>query len=148
MPYICLLQEGNPSLPSFLETANQNNFTVVAAPINCMDMPLEFEREPMNEKQSQFTYSDLLLTPDQWNGKVIAMLSDTIDCDSNDEYVRKNSEQVLNRDLSWAEHLLYGGFTMMKLKSGNNFNLAKILSGRSKGKLIILSKENFVNVAT
>ena len=134
MPYICLLQEGNPNLPSFIETAHQNNFTVVAAPINCTDIPLEFEREPMNEKQSQFTYSDLILTPDQWNGKVIAMLTDTIDCDSSDEQVRKNSEEILKRDLSWAEHLLYGGFTMIKLKGGNNSNLAKVLNSRSKGK--------------
>lgn len=135
MPYICLLQEGNPNLPRFIEKAQQNNFTVVAAPLNCMELPLEFECEPLNEKHTQNTTADLLLTADQWNTRVISILSETIDCDSSDEVVRKNSEEVLKRDISWAEHLQYGGYTMMKLKGSNNLNLARVLTNKIKGKL-------------
>ncbi|XP_061393801.1 protein arginine N-methyltransferase 5 [Musca vetustissima] len=137
MPYICLLQEGNPNLPRFIEKAQQNNFTVVAAPLNCTELPLEFENEPLNEKHTQNTTADLLLTAEQWNTRVISIVSETIDCDSPNEIVRKNSEEVLKRDISWAEHLQYGGYTMMKLKGPNNLNLARVLTNKIKGILLI-----------
>ncbi|XP_013110933.2 protein arginine N-methyltransferase 5 [Stomoxys calcitrans] len=137
MPYVCLLQEGNPNLPRFIEKAQQNNFSVVAAPLNLKELPLEFECEPLNEKHTQNTYSDLLLTADQWNTRVISILSESIDCDSSDEVVRKNSEEVLKRDISWAEHLQYGGYTMMRLKGPNNLNLARVLTNKIKGILLI-----------
>lgn len=73
MPYICLLQEGISHLPSHIDKAHRNNYSVVAVPLNCVDMPMEFQREPMKEKQNNFTYSDLVLTADQWNGKIITM---------------------------------------------------------------------------
>lgn len=125
----------------FIEKANQNNYNVVAVPLNCKELPLEFEREPLNEKHTQNTYADLLLTADLWNGKVINMLSDTIDCDSEDPVIRKNSEAILKRDISWAEHLQYGGYTMMKLKGPNNLNLARVLTNKIKGKIQFLPLE-------
>lgn len=134
MPYICLLQEGIINLPNHIEKAHRNNYSVVAVPLNSVDIPMEFQREPMKEKQNKFTYADLVLTADQWNGKIITMLTDTIDCDSEDETVRKNSVEILKRDISWAEHLQFGGYTMMKLKKRNNYNLATILTNKSKGK--------------
>ncbi|KAM7344033.1 protein arginine N-methyltransferase 5 isoform 1-T1 [Cochliomyia hominivorax] len=137
MPYICLLQEGISHLPSHIDKAHRNNYSVVAVPLNCVDMPLEFQREPLKDQQTNFTYADLVLTADQWNGKVITILSDTIDCDSEDEEVRKNSVEVLKRDISWAEHLQYGGYTMMKLKQKNNFNLATVLTNKSKGIMLL-----------
>ncbi|KAI8128806.1 Protein arginine N-methyltransferase 5 [Lucilia cuprina] len=137
MPYICLLQEGISNLPSQVEKAHRYNYSVVAVPLNCVDMPMEFQREPMKEKQTDFTYSDLVLTADQWNCKIITLLSDTIDCDADDEEVRKNSVEILKRDISWTEHLQYGGFTMMKLKKRNNINLASVLTNKSKGIMLL-----------
>lgn len=133
MPYLCLLQEGEISLPRLIEKAQQNNFTVIAAPINSAEVPQEFQREPLIDKQAEFTYSDLLLNSDQWNGKVISILSNQIDCDSADRRVRLNSEEVLQRDISWSEHLQYGGYTLIRLKSGRNINLARVATNRIKG---------------
>lgn len=133
MPYICLLQEGVPNLPGLIEKAQRNNYSVIAVPLNSHDLPMEFQRESLKDKQTKFTYSDLILTADQWNCKVITILSEHIDCDSDDEGVRKHSIEVLKRDISWTEHLQYGGYTMMKLKKENNFNLATTLTNKSKG---------------
>lgn len=88
MPYVCLLQDGVPNLVRLIEKASQNNYSVVAVPINCKELPLEFEREPLNDKLTEHTYADLMLESDVWNGKVINILSDTIDCDSDDPVIR------------------------------------------------------------
>uniref|UniRef100_A0A1B0GBX7 Protein arginine N-methyltransferase n=1 Tax=Glossina morsitans morsitans TaxID=37546 RepID=A0A1B0GBX7_GLOMM len=127
MPYLCLMQEGNANLPRLIERANLNGFNVIAAPLNAMEIPLEFQKEPMNKADSKFTYGDLLLTADQWNTKTILMLSELIDCDSLDPVVRKNSEEIVRRDISWAEHLQYAGYTMVKLRRAKNLNLARVL---------------------
>lgn len=137
MPYICLLQEGNESLPRLLENAQQNGYAVIAAHINPTEIPLEYEEAPMCNKQAQFTYPDLILPSDHWNGKVINVLSDTIDCDAEDVVVRRNAEEVLKRDISWAEHLQFGGYTMLRLKSERNLNMARIASSNVKGKFLI-----------
>uniref|UniRef100_A0A1A9X3K2 Protein arginine N-methyltransferase n=1 Tax=Glossina brevipalpis TaxID=37001 RepID=A0A1A9X3K2_9MUSC len=137
MPYLCLMQEGNANFPRLIERANCNGFSVIAMPINAMEIPLEFEKEPMNKTDSQFTYGDLLLTADQWNTKTILMLSELIDCDSEDPLVRKNSEEVARRDISWAEHLQYGGYTMIKLKCAKNMNLARVVTQQIKGVLLV-----------
>lgn len=87
----------------------------------------------MNKADSKFTYGDLLLTADQWNTKTILMLSELIDCDSLDPVVRKNSEEIVRRDISWAEHLQYGGYTMVKLRRAKNLNLARVMTQQIKG---------------
>ncbi|XP_036344111.1 protein arginine N-methyltransferase 5-like [Rhagoletis pomonella] len=137
MPYLCLLQDGNESLPRLMEKAQQNGYAVVAAPINATEIPLEFQEPPMCDRQTEFTYSDLIFPSDQWNGKVISMLSDTIDCEAEDPVMRRNAEEVLKRDISWAEHLQYGGYTMLQLKSERNLNMARIASSTVKGLLLV-----------
>uniref|UniRef100_A0A1A9UP09 Protein arginine N-methyltransferase n=1 Tax=Glossina austeni TaxID=7395 RepID=A0A1A9UP09_GLOAU len=137
MPYLCLMQEGNANLPRLIERANLNGFNVIAAPLNAMEIPLEFQKDPMNKADSKFTYGDLLLTADQWNTKTILMLSELIDCDSLDPVVRKNSEKILRRDISWAEHLQYGGYTMIKLRRPENLNLARVMTQQIKGVLLV-----------
>ncbi|XP_017494409.1 PREDICTED: protein arginine N-methyltransferase 5 [Rhagoletis zephyria] len=137
MPYLCLLQDGNESLPRLMEKAQQSGYAVVAAPINATEIPLEFQEPPMCDRQTEFTYSDLIFPSDQWNGKVISMLSDTIDCEAEDPVVRRNAEEVLKRDISWAEHLQYGGYTMLQLKSERNLNMARIASCTVKGLLLV-----------
>ncbi|KAL9880083.1 protein arginine N-methyltransferase 5-like isoform X1 [Glossina fuscipes] len=116
MSYLCLLQEGNANLQLFIKKANMNGFSVIAVPINAMEIPQEFRQESMNKTDLQFTYSDLLLTTNEWNSKVIVILSDSIDCDSSDPIVRKRSEEILKRDVSWAGHLQCSGYTMIKLR--------------------------------
>uniref|UniRef100_A0A1A9ZYR9 Protein arginine N-methyltransferase n=1 Tax=Glossina pallidipes TaxID=7398 RepID=A0A1A9ZYR9_GLOPL len=137
MPYLCLMQEGNANLPRLIERANLNGFNVIAVPLNAMEIPLEFQKEPMNKADSKFTYGDLLLTADQWNTKTILILSELIDCDSLDPVVRKNSEEILRRDISWAEHLQYGGYTMIKLRRAKNLNLARVITQQIKGVLLV-----------
>ncbi|XP_053963735.1 protein arginine N-methyltransferase 5-like [Anastrepha ludens] len=137
MPYICLLQEGNESLSRLMNSAQQNGYAVIAAPINATEIPLEYQEPPMCDRQRDFTYSDLIFPSDQWNGKVISILSDTIDCDAEDPVVRRNAEETLKRDISWAEHLQYGGYTMIQLKSDRNLNMARIASSNVKGLLLV-----------
>lgn len=137
MSYLCLLQEGNANLQLFIKKANMNGFGVIAAPINTMEIPQEIQQESMNETNLQFTYSDLLLTSNEWNSRMILVLSDSIDCDSPDPIVRKNSEEILKRDVSWASHLQCRGYTMLKLKHGNNPNLARVMIQKIKGVILI-----------
>uniref|UniRef100_A0A1A9UE89 Protein arginine N-methyltransferase n=1 Tax=Glossina austeni TaxID=7395 RepID=A0A1A9UE89_GLOAU len=137
MSYLCLLQEGNANLQLFMKKANMNGFSVIAAPINAMEIPQEIREESMNETNLQFTYGDLLLTSNEWNSKMIVILSDSIDCDSSDPIIRKNSEKILERDVSWAGYLQCCGYTMLKLKHGNNLNLARVMTQKIKGIALI-----------
>lgn len=137
MPYICLLQNNSENLQKFIEKAQNNSYTAIAAPINCTEVPIEFKTEPLKSTHTDCSYSDLILNADVWNGKVITLLSDTIDCDSKNLKVRQNSEEILKKDLSWTEHLHYGGYTMLRLKSDNNINLARVVSRQIKGVILV-----------
>lgn len=131
MPYLCLIQEGVDSVARFLEKALANSFTVIAVPIDNCNSYIKTENRAI---KPAYTYPDLLLSSEQWNSKVITMLSDSVDCDSSIPEIRRKSEEITRTEISWTEHLHYGGYFMIKLKSMNNMNLARVAAGTIKGK--------------
>lgn len=132
--YLGLVQNGYGSIPDLLEKITQNNFEVITIPIDPIAFPLEIdERNPLENVDEQFIYSDLILSSSQWSNKVIIMISDQLDCDSSDQAIRKKSERVLQQQISWIDHLHYSGYCLIRLKHGNNANLARVISRKIKG---------------
>ena len=111
--------------------------------INCYDgivIPIvnplyyrEFENDAIQSEHFAFSRSDLILTSEEWLYRTIALLTDSIDCDSEDEIIRRHSEVTLKQEMSFAEHLIQGGHMMLKLKSMKNTNLAQIIGRSLKG---------------
>lgn len=101
-----------------------NGYDTVATNIVQMEQR-EFYNQPLAAKHINFTRSDLIL--DDWIH--ILKLSETIDCDSSDENIRKISEKTLLQELCLAQHLgQNSGLFSFKLKSGNCANLARIFN--------------------
>lgn len=132
--YLGLMQNGYGSIADLLEKLTQNNYEVITIPVDPIDFPNEIdERNPLKNADERFIYSDLILSSSQWSSKVIIMLSDQLDCDSSDQQIRKKSECVLQQQISWIDHLHYSGYSLIKLKHGNNSNLAHIITKKIKG---------------
>lgn len=103
-------------------------------PVDPIDFPQDIDTDdPLKDIEQQYIYSDLTLSSTQWSSKVIMMLSDQLDCDSSDEKIRKNAEAILERQISWIDHIHYSGYSSIRLKHGQNTNLAHIITKRIKG---------------
>lgn len=96
--------------------------------------PREFTDKAIKVRHQQFTRSDLILTSNEWYSRFIFKITESIDCDSQDDSVRIRSEQTLAQELSLAEHYNTGNI-LVKLKSGNNVNLARLLSKSIRGNI-------------
>lgn len=119
-----LYQDHVSDLNQTIKNATNNGYGSVATPIVQIDQR-EFYENPLVTKHINFTRSDLIL--DNWIH--VLKLSETIDCDSNIESIRKISEKTLLQELCFAEHLgQVSGLFALKLKSGNCANLARILN--------------------
>lgn len=84
----------------------------------------EFHKEPLKQNHSRFTRSGLLLGPSKLQTRVVAKLSDSIDCDSADENVRRNSELTIKQEIAFAQHVASHGSILIKVRGTNTFNLA------------------------
>ncbi|XP_037941166.1 protein arginine N-methyltransferase 5-like [Teleopsis dalmanni] len=130
MPYLCLIQEEIEDYVECLKNSQDDLYTVVAVPIdNKNNKSVEGVEEDL--------YPDTILPSEKWNNKIILMLSDDINCDSEDTQERKMSEETLEREISWAAHLQFAGYVMVRLKNKNNTNLARLLSKSIKGNVIV-----------
>lgn len=132
--YVGLYQEHVSNLRTSLQTLEEDGFDIMVAPIVNPLLYRNFNDEPMKSRHLVFSRSDLILESADWHHKIIAKISDYIDCDSTNEGIRKHSEQTLHQELSFAEHLLMTGSVLIKLKSARTVNLARILSKQIKSK--------------
>uniref|UniRef100_A0A336KEH4 Protein arginine N-methyltransferase n=1 Tax=Culicoides sonorensis TaxID=179676 RepID=A0A336KEH4_CULSO len=98
----------------------------------------EFEDEDVREQQQVFTRSDLILAPSEWLNQVVLKLSDDLELDSENEVIRKHSEQILAQEMHMAEHLIQNGYILMRLRPGESANLARSLCQNTKS--IILTE--------
>lgn len=119
-----LYQDHVSDLNQTMNKVKQNGYDSVATNIVEMEQR-EFFTTPLVENHLLFTRSDLIL--DNWS--LVLKLSETIDCDSSVESIRKISEKTLLQEICFAEHLgQVSGLCLLKLKSGNCANLARILN--------------------
>lgn len=135
--FVALYQEHVSDLVRCLEDAKGNFYDGVVLPIVNPLFYREFDYEPSKSKHFVFSRSDLIFTPEDWLYKIVSLLSNTIDCDSDDENIRRHSEETLKQEISFAEHLIQNGHMMLKIKSTNTTNLAQIITRSLKGTFLV-----------
>lgn len=114
---------------------HENNCNALITSIVYPKFQREFTVEPILTKHVAITRSDLILTSSDWTTKVIARISDSLDCDSPVESIRKKNEIILNQEMSLANHL--GCRTLIRLVDDNTVNLAKLLTSCPNFKSVI-----------
>ncbi|XP_053695032.1 protein arginine N-methyltransferase 5 [Sabethes cyaneus] len=133
---ISLNQDTVYELETAIENAVKLNYHSITIPVVHRRFEREFLEEPLKTSHNRFTRSDLLLTSSQWLNRVICRLSSNVDCDSEDETVRKRGEAAMRQELSFAEHLVQNGYIIIRLKNANCANLARIIGYGLKGVLL------------
>lgn len=134
--FVCLYHEFVADINEGIIDCNRNGYDVIVMPIVSQLFYREFEDTAISLRHLPFSRSELILTANQWIHLVIAKINDNIDCDSDDETVRKHSEKTIMQEISFAEHLLQQGFILYKLKTIKCVNLARMISQCIKGNLI------------
>lgn len=134
---ISLHQDTLYELETAIEHAAKSNYNSITIPLAHRRFEREFVKEPLKTGHNRFTRSDLLLSSTQWLNRVICRLSCGVDCDSEDDNVRKQGESTLRQELSYAEHLVQNGYILLRLKSGNCANLARVTTVGLKGVLLV-----------
>lgn len=82
-----------------------------------------------NEVKS-FSRSEIILESQQWSNNVIAKINDEYDCDSKNDAIRINSQNMISRELDFADHVITYGFTLVKLNGSETTNLARTISSK------------------
>lgn len=145
---ICLYKEHAADLPVTISFADHYTFDAVITPIVSPLFHREFVHEEIANRHLAFSRSDLILEPNIWLHKVVAKFSDYIDCDSDDDNIRKHSEMTLKQEMAYAQHLAQHGYSLIQLKGTNSLNLARIVAENVQGKqniffLLRLNVHNF-----
>lgn len=105
MTRIVLWQDHVTDLSSSIQRAKNAGYNSVICNIVNTQFQKEFEDEPMRSKHISFTRSDLILKSQDWIG-LILKFSDSIQCDSKDENIRRISEKTFLLENNLAEHLV------------------------------------------
>lgn len=135
---ILLYQENISNIQNLSNLLKNNAYHGAITSIVHKNYQREFETEPMKTKHLCFSRSDLLLSSNDWYSKVISIMSDYGDCDSEVDEIRKASEKALIQEISFSDHLVqaWGGL-LVKVKSKKCVNLARILMAHSKSKVFV-----------
>lgn len=134
---IFLYQEHVSDLQASITNATNNWYNCIITPMVYPSFQREFlEGTPMKSKHLAFSRSDLLLSSQDWYSRIITKLSDYIDCDSPNDSVRKHSEKTLQQEISFSEHLIQQGHSLIKINSSNTMNLARMISINLKGEFL------------
>lgn len=136
-PMMGLYQPIVNDLRTTINALPDDGYDFIVTPIVNPQFVRNFTDEQIKQRHTAFSRSDLILEANEWHQKVIARISDYIDCDSPDEAFRKQSEQTLVQELSFAEHLM-NGYAMIRLHSERTVNLARIAARHIKSKLILI----------
>jgi protein arginine N-methyltransferase 5 len=114
-------------LSEAIEHASKIGYSSVTTPVVATQFIRDFQDKELMEKQKQVTKSELILSSGQWMNKVICRISDYVDCESELDWQRKNSEETVRQEMAFADHLVQNGYTIMKLKSADCVNTSSVL---------------------
>ncbi|KXJ79026.1 hypothetical protein RP20_CCG002711 [Aedes albopictus] len=134
---ISLHQDTLYELETAIEHAAKSNYNSITIPLAHRRFDREFVVEPLKTSHQRFTRSDLLLSSTQWLNRVICRLSCSVDCDSEDDDVRKQAEATIRQEISYAEHVVQSGYILLRLKNGDCTNLARVSTVGLKGVLLV-----------
>lgn len=135
---VYLYRECVANLADSIDFTEQKSCNVLITSITHPNFRREYFKDLLQKEHLRFTRSELLLEPSKWQTQVVAKLSDSIDCDSKDENVRKYSEATLKQEIAFAQHVSGHGSVLIKVNGTNSANLARVLSTELTGKLIIV----------
>lgn len=135
---VYLYRECVADLPKAVDFSEQMKCNVLITSITNPNFRREFTKQSVRDNHLRFTRSELLLEPAKWQTQVVAKLSDSIDCDSSDENIRKNGESTLKQEIAFAQHVAGHGSVLVKINGTNTSNLARILSSELTGSFLKL----------
>ncbi|CAH0722432.1 unnamed protein product, partial [Brenthis ino] len=121
----CGLDYMTPSdLQACLTEALHANYAFIVSPI----VHPRFRRTilPSGAVVGGFTRSDMILSPQDWNSRIVGKLSAYLDPDSPSPIVRQRHEDSLNEELSYCRGLGLPA-VILSLHSKNSNNLSRIL---------------------
>lgn len=113
-------------LRATLDRLEANGYSCVVTPIVHPQRARNFTDPALRRPHTVFSRSDLVLEAHEWT-RTIARVSDSIDVDSADAAFRRHSEQVLQQELAFAEHL-NNVAVLIRLTSGRSVNLARTVA--------------------
>lgn len=128
---IYLYKECVTDLVQAVEYSEQINCNVLVTSITNPKFRREFHHQPLCRSHIRFTRSELMLEPSKWVSQVVTKLSNTVDCDSPNEHVRKSSEQTLKQEISFAQHVAHQ--MLIKINGTNTSNLARTICAELSG---------------
>ncbi|XP_071958231.1 protein arginine N-methyltransferase 5-like [Antedon mediterranea] len=115
-----------PDISSSTQIAAAAGFDFIAVPIVHQRFKREFLEGKPKDRPGAFTRSDLLLSSQDWSSVIVGKISPWLQPDSHDETIRKNSEQALKQELTYAAHLTMPA-VLITLTSFNCTNLGRCL---------------------
>lgn len=115
-----------PDLHNGLITATNSGFHYIVVPFIHPRYRRELIAGKAKDRVAPITRSDLVLTSQDWNRLIVGKFSDYLEVDCEIEHVRKQSEKLFLQELEFASHLSLPA-VLLRLFSGNNTNLARIL---------------------
>lgn len=115
-----------PDLHNGLMTASNAGFHYIVIPFIHPRYRRELISGKAKDRIAPITRSDLVLSSQDWNRLVVGKFSELFEVDCEIEHVRKQSEALFVQELEFASHLSLPA-VLLRLNSGNNMNLARIL---------------------
>lgn len=131
-----LYKEFVPNLRKELKLADEINCNALITSLFNSERLQRFESDAIacNVNEPPIVRSDMVLTPQEWSHRIIPKLTDTIDCDSDDENIRNRSESILKQEFEFAKHVVADGRIIVKLNGMNTSNLSRIIASGLKRK--------------
>lgn len=118
---IVLYKEHASDLPEAIKYAKTDAIDMIITPIS---NPLFYrDFDALKQRHVAFTRPDLIMEPITW-----CKITDSIDCDSDDDNVRRHSEAIVKQELGFAQHVVQTGRVLVQLKGLNCMNLARVIT--------------------
>ncbi|KAJ6643013.1 Protein arginine N-methyltransferase 5 [Pseudolycoriella hygida] len=126
---ICLYSEETTSdLRAGIQKMRQNGYDKMVSSLVVSKMDY---MTGLYKGGNSFSRSDLILDSKEWSESIIAKINDEFDCDSKNDEIRKNSEKILTRELSFADHVIPYVFTLLKVTSLETTNLVRVVMSKN-----------------
>lgn len=115
-----------PDIRQCLAYSAENKYDFTMMPIVHPRFKREFLSGKAKDRQGPFTRSDLLLQSSDWTNMIVGKISPYIDVDSEDQVYRRQCEEALLQEMTFASHLNLCAISV-RLTSINHINLARAL---------------------